>query len=86
MLLVTVQYLQYSFGSISFVFLDGADKSFYGDSSFVYLSQSAMQLCHLEIGEQVVLKVNSIDSAIRTVWPTTERTLTSVILSPNDMG
>lgn len=68
------------------MFVDVADKSLYSDSAFVYLSQSAMQLCLLEIGEQVILKVNSIDSAIRTAWPTTERTLTSVILSPNDIG
>lgn len=83
MLLVTVCCTA---GLISFVFVDVADKSCYGDSSFVYLSQSAMQLCHLEIGEQILLIVNSTDSFIRTVWPTIERTLTSVILSPNDMG
>uniref|UniRef100_A0A1B6EZT7 Uncharacterized protein n=1 Tax=Cuerna arida TaxID=1464854 RepID=A0A1B6EZT7_9HEMI len=53
---------------------------------FIYLSQSAMQLCRFEIGEQVILALNNTDSVIRTVWPTSERSLTSVTTSPMVSG
>uniref|UniRef100_A0A1B6KMP5 AAA+ ATPase domain-containing protein n=2 Tax=Graphocephala atropunctata TaxID=36148 RepID=A0A1B6KMP5_9HEMI len=51
----------------------------------VYLSQSAMQLCRFEIGEQIVLTLNN-DSIIRTVWPTADRSLTSVTITPVESG
>ncbi|KAG8258185.1 spermatogenesis associated protein 5 [Homalodisca vitripennis] len=45
-----------------------------------------MQLCHFEIGEQVILAFNNTDSVIRTVWPTSERSLTSVTTAPMVSG
>ncbi|XP_059470109.1 ATPase family gene 2 protein homolog A [Neocloeon triangulifer] len=49
-------------------------------ATVVQLSQQAMQLCHLSIGDPVSVEVNGF-SVVRCAWPTTEGSLMSVILT-----
>ena len=50
--------------------------------SLVFLSQGAIQLCELAIGDWVLIKLsNDLPPLAKVVWPTTEKTLTSVLLT-----
>lgn len=51
----------------------------------VFVSQSAMQLCGFSIGSWVQLKErNSTSAAIgRCIWPTSEKSLTSILFTRN---
>lgn len=51
----------------------------------VFLSQSAIQMCSLSIGDWSIIKLldNSCPPVAKIVWPTMEKTLTSVLLTKN---
>ena len=51
--------------------------------NFVFLSQSVMQLCKLGIGEWAVIAPadGGIPPVARMVWPTMEKSVTSVLVT-----
>ncbi|KAL3266595.1 hypothetical protein HHI36_010759 [Cryptolaemus montrouzieri] len=51
--------------------------------NLVFISQNAIQLCDLSIGEFVMIKAKDFPPIVKKVWPTVERSLTSVLLSKN---
>ncbi|KAK9872122.1 hypothetical protein WA026_016174 [Henosepilachna vigintioctopunctata] len=51
--------------------------------NLVFLSQSAMQLCNLSIAEWVVIEAEGIIPISKIVWPTMEKSLSSVLLTKN---
>ncbi|KAJ8976502.1 hypothetical protein NQ317_018446 [Molorchus minor] len=53
----------------------------------VFLSQSAIQLCGLSIGERVVVKLldMTLPPVTKIVWPTIEKSLTSVLFTKNSL-
>lgn len=46
----------------------------------VFISQSAMQLCKMQIGEPVIVRGDE-HSVVKSVWPTSEKSLLSVLLT-----
>lgn len=52
---------------------------------FVFLSQNAIQMCSLSLGQWSVVKLlnNKYPPVAKIVWPTTEKSLTSVLLTKN---
>lgn len=56
--------------------------------NLVFLSKSAIQLCSFAIGDWAIVRL--LDSAIppvaKMVWPTVEKTLTSVLFTKNGMS
>lgn len=48
--------------------------------NLVLLSQSALQLCDICIGESVLVSVQGV-STVKTAWPTLEKSLVSVLLT-----
>ncbi|EFA02694.2 Transitional endoplasmic reticulum ATPase TER94-like Protein [Tribolium castaneum] len=53
--------------------------------SLVFLSQSAIQLCGLSIGEWGLLEFEDLPPVAKVVWPTTEKSLTGVLLTKHAM-
>lgn len=51
--------------------------------NFIFLSQSAIQLCNFKIGDPVVITVENQTPIVRTLWPTIEKTSASVLLTEN---
>lgn len=53
--------------------------------NLVFLSQPVIQMCSLSIGEWCLIKLtdNKYPPVAKIVWPTTEKTLTSVLFSKN---
>lgn len=53
--------------------------------NLVFLSQSVIQMCSLAIGEWVIVKLlsDNFPPVAKLVWPTTEKTLTSVLFTKN---
>lgn len=53
--------------------------------SLVFLSQDAMQLCSFSIGESVIVESSceEIPPIVQKVWPTNEKSLTSILLTKN---
>lgn len=51
--------------------------------NMVFLSQSAIQLCNLSLGDSVVIKPlhEKIAPVVRTVWPTVEKSSTCVLFT-----
>lgn len=49
--------------------------------SLVFLSQSAIQLCGLSIGEWALIEFDNSPPVAKVVWPTTEKSTTSVLLT-----
>ena len=49
-------------------------------SELVFISQSAMQLCKMQIGESVIVTASQ-HSEVKSVWPTSEKSLLSVLLT-----
>lgn len=50
----------------------------------VFLSQSVIQLCSLSIGDWAEIRSDQLSAPIaRTVWPTSEKTITSVLFTKN---
>ncbi|RZC40441.1 spermatogenesis-associated protein 5 [Asbolus verrucosus] len=47
----------------------------------VFLSQSAIQLCSLYIGDWAIIKLPAALPVAKVVWPTTEKSLTSVLFT-----
>lgn len=50
-------------------------------NNLVFLSQSVIQLCGLVIGDWAVLQNESNKSFARIVWPTTEKSVSSVLIT-----
>lgn len=52
---------------------------------FVFLSQSAIQMCSLSLGDWSIVKLldNKFPPVAKIVWPTTEKSLTSVLFTKN---
>jgi hypothetical protein len=48
--------------------------------NLVFLSQSALQLCDISIGEPVIVSMDGV-STVKTAWPTLEKSLVSVLLT-----
>jgi hypothetical protein len=48
--------------------------------NLVLLSQSALQLCDISIGDPVIVSVGGV-STVKTAWPTLEKSLISVLLT-----
>lgn len=44
------------------------------------MSHSALELCQIAIGDQVILTFK-IDEIVKTAWPTDDKSLTSVCLT-----
>jgi hypothetical protein len=57
-------------------------KSEYDD--LILLSQSALQLCDISIGEPVVVSGQGL-STVKIAWPTSEKSLVSVLLTRSGM-
>lgn len=56
----------------------------YDRDNMIFISQSAMQLLGLSIGNWAILSDTSNTSQVaRVVWPTTEKSTTSVLLTKN---
>lgn len=55
--------------------------------NLVFLSKSAIQLCSLAIGDWAIVRLlnSPIPPVAKMVWPTVEKTLTSVLLTKNGM-
>ncbi|KAI4463431.1 aaa-family atpase [Holotrichia oblita] len=52
--------------------------------NLVFLSQSVIQLCSLSIGNWAEIKSDHLSAPVaKTVWPTTEKTITSVLFTQN---
>lgn len=49
----------------------------------VFVSQAAMQLCQFPIGEFVVIETVKGNCLVQRVWPTNEKSLTSVLITRN---
>ncbi|XP_023716212.1 ATPase family protein 2 homolog isoform X3 [Cryptotermes secundus] len=52
--------------------------------NLVLLSQSALQLCDISIGDPVIVSVGG-DSTVKIAWPTLEKSLVSVLLTRSSM-
>jgi hypothetical protein len=52
--------------------------------NLVLLSQSALQLCDISIGESVLVSVQGV-STVKIAWPTLEKSLVSVLLTRSGM-
>lgn len=52
---------------------------------FVFISQNAIQMCSLSLGDWSIVKLlnNKYPPVARIVWPTTEKSLTSVLFTKN---
>jgi hypothetical protein len=48
--------------------------------NLVLLSQSALQLCDISIGDPVKVSVDGVYT-VKTAWPTSEKSLVSVLLT-----
>ncbi|KRT80225.1 AAA protein [Oryctes borbonicus] len=54
--------------------------------NLVFLSQSVLQLCSLSIGSWAEIRSNKLNAPVaRTVWPTTEKSVTSVLFTQASM-
>lgn len=53
--------------------------------NFVFLSQNAIQMCSLSIGQWSIVKSlnNKYPPVAKIVWPTVEKSLTSVLFTKN---
>lgn len=53
--------------------------------NLVFLSQTAIQLCSLSLGQWSIVKLlnSECPPVAKIVWPTTEKTLTSVLFTKN---
>ncbi|KAG8037306.1 hypothetical protein G9C98_005516 [Cotesia typhae] len=50
----------------------------------VFMSQSALELCQIAIGDRVILSFQDVE-IVKTAWPTSDKSLTSVCLTKNTM-
>lgn len=57
--------------------------SLHDKNNMVFLSQSAIQLCSLVIGDWAMVKTlnSNITPCAKIVWPTTEKSLSSVLVT-----
>jgi hypothetical protein len=51
------------------------------NDSLMFLSQTAIQLCSLSIGDWALIKFDNLPPVAKIVWPTNEKSLTNVLLT-----